>query len=667
MNRESLTADIADAPGGAAAARDMPVGADGRVRPTNGSLVGFWCVAATILTSSTIAYLRLRDSFTFYMDDFLQLDVASRTGLSRELLMLDVFQHFAPINRLGHLFMLDTLNLDPRAGAVVAAGLIACVLAATAWLTFELGMSLLRRCLVLVACGGSLSFLDSAVWNDAAWHILGALTATYLVAALHLRAVRTGKNWWHVASVVAFAIGLLTQERAAFALPMIVLIDVFLVWQGAPLRVRTRKLWALRVPLLAMATLGVLAAAYIKANYGGSGGPGIGLTVKTVLLALTSYQFPQLAVIAPVNPIAVPAQLAVLVLIGVVFVGLIALNRANSGPILFFSASFLLYWGFLAFSPLLTAENVVSTAARLHNSAYLVVPAYIAVFSLRLRGDNAPELALSPRARVFGGIGLVVALLAYVTTMGGVFIKETWGWQTAGHTYLANVRAEKASWMDPGLTVIPMLAPDSVVQQWATSFGRPDHLLALLQPGWTPGDVTDRLAFFGPDGHLVDASLQELGVARPVDPPYFPDSTTSPAAGTSCLSPSTGEDALGFELNQPITGAAPLLAEVSYTSDMTGKLVTQSVSTTGVASNIDMAYPFRAGTHTALMPLAPSAETIGAVNLIGLPTGVNLCVSALSVVRPLLAQPDGSCWVVDAYGTRTNPPISAPCSPEPGA
>lgn len=403
VNRESVTADVAPVPGRGASFDDSSAADDGETASMNRSAVGQLCVAMTILTSSTIAYLRLRDSFVFYMDDFPQFEVAARTGLSRELLTLNVFQHFAPINRLGHLFMLDALNLDPRVGAVVAAGLITCVLAAAAWLTYELGMPLLRRCLVLVACGGSLSFIDTAVWNDAAWHILGALTATYLVLDMHLRALRTASSRWHVASVVAFAVGLLTQERAAFALPMIVLTDLIFVWQGASLRERIGRLWALRVPLLTMTILGVLAAVYIKLNYGSSGGPGIGLALKTVLLALTSFQFPQLAGIDAVDPISPPAQLSVLALIVLVCAGVTWLNRRNLGPIRYFFACFALYWGFLAVSPLLTADNVILTAARLHNASYLTVPAFIALFSLLLRRDATVRQPTSTQARAVGG------------------------------------------------------------------------------------------------------------------------------------------------------------------------------------------------------------------------------------------------------------------------
>ena len=122
VNGDSTTTDIAQGRAGATPVLDLPAGVDGRIhRPAHPTVAGFLCITGIILISSTIAYLRLRDSFTFYMDDFMQFDVAHRTGLSMELLTLDVFQHFAPINRLGHLFMIEALNLDPITGALAAA------------------------------------------------------------------------------------------------------------------------------------------------------------------------------------------------------------------------------------------------------------------------------------------------------------------------------------------------------------------------------------------------------------------------------------------------------------------------------------------------------------------------------------------------------------------
>lgn len=46
------------------------------------------------------------------LDDWLQFDVAQRSGLSRELLLLNVSNHFGPIDRVGHFFMLKYARLD---------------------------------------------------------------------------------------------------------------------------------------------------------------------------------------------------------------------------------------------------------------------------------------------------------------------------------------------------------------------------------------------------------------------------------------------------------------------------------------------------------------------------------------------------------------------------
>lgn len=251
-----------------------------------------------------------------------------------------------------------------------------------------------------------------------------------------------------------------------------------------------------------------------------------------------------------------------------------------------------------------------------------------------------------------------------MTVMGGIFVSDTWGWQKSGHAYLANVR--DASWMDSGLTVIPMTATISMVEQWAVPYGRPDRLLPLLEPRWTPGDVTDRLAFFDSQGRLVNAALQQMSTAEPAHPAYFPDSTSNPQPGTFWLSLSASADALGFSLNQQVAGGGPLLAEVSSTSDATSHVTAESASTDAVSNPASAPYPIRSGDHTALVALPDADAPIGTVSISGLPAGATLCVSALTVMRPLRDQPDGSCRVVDRYGTWINPPTTAPCSPEPG-
>jgi hypothetical protein len=74
-------------------------------------------------------------------------------------------------------------------------------------------------------------------------------------------------------------------------------------------------------------------------------------------------------------------------------------RRGNAGPVLFCAAVFVIYYGFLKFSPLLNELNVNGNAQRLHYAVYVTIPAVIALMHLR-----APRRA-SARARPDRGAG----------------------------------------------------------------------------------------------------------------------------------------------------------------------------------------------------------------------------------------------------------------------
>ena len=50
-----------------------------------------------ILATTSVLAWRLLGAFTYMMDDLTQFDVANRTGLSSELLVMNVAQHFGPL------------------------------------------------------------------------------------------------------------------------------------------------------------------------------------------------------------------------------------------------------------------------------------------------------------------------------------------------------------------------------------------------------------------------------------------------------------------------------------------------------------------------------------------------------------------------------------------
>lgn len=617
--------------------------------------VSLLATAGVILATTSVLAWRLLGAFTFMMDDLTQFDVANRFGLSGDLLLMNVAQHFGPINRIAHLLELRVADVDPTIGALVITGLVGCLLVITAWLTYELGMSLVRRLLVLAAAGTALSVLDTAVWNDSALHILMALIASYTVIALHLRGIRTGRPVWHIGSVLVFAAGLLVQERVALILPVVVFFDVFLLWRNDPLAARVRRLWAVKWPLLAMAGLAAIAASWIHANYVAAATPGdaAGLPVlpalRTALLAFTGYQFPQLAGYQPDEPLTTAGQVIALVIILLVFALVIVMNRRNAGPVMLFVGTFAVYWGFLVFSPMVSDAVIQANAERLQNAVYVTVPGLIAVFSL----EGPPRLVAALGARTSRRVsvalqaGSVCLLIIGMVVAGNVYTADHWARYRSAHQFWEGVRDAKSSWTDPAVTVIPLQAPPSVADQWALSYGRQEFLLPLIARGWAPGNLTGRTVVLTADGQQKDVALQVVSGATPAP--------TSGAPG-SCLRPSSWTDGYEFRLDRPAV-AAPLLLRIGYTSDMTGQ-IRAIPSSNGATPQWDWPVAVGAGTHSVVVPLP--LDRVDSFRLDDLSPGSTFCIAALDVVRPVATEPDGSCWVIDQYGIKAGEQTACP-------
>ena len=63
---------------------------------------------ALVLVLALVQLALLWRRFYYGNDDLLQFEVADRAGLSWEMLSLNVFQHFGPYNRIGHLVVAQT-------------------------------------------------------------------------------------------------------------------------------------------------------------------------------------------------------------------------------------------------------------------------------------------------------------------------------------------------------------------------------------------------------------------------------------------------------------------------------------------------------------------------------------------------------------------------------
>ena len=594
-----------------------------------------WTGLVLCLAAGQVALLWQR--FYYGNDDLLQFQVAQRAGLSWEMLSLNVFQHFAPYNRLGHLLVEQT-GLSPFAGlALMTVNLVALLLCAL-WFMAELGLSPARRLVALVVIGLSVTISESGIWFDTSMHILAALAVTLAICAAHVRAVRTGSGRWHAVTFVLFVAGQLFQERPIFALPLAVLADVLLLWRTVPWRERWQRLWAIRRPLAALvaaaAVIAVLLEVYVVQGSGRT--PSWETTGRTMLLALTDYLLPSLGNQPAARPSSLAVQLAVLAATIGAGAVLAWLRRGNAGLVLFAAAAFLLYYGFLKVSPILvdTPASIARNAERLHYAVYVLVFAVIALAGLRgpRRSTASPVRRRVPgRARRPLAVLGIVVLAGYLLVAANAYLGRQWADTTQARAYLDAVRSHAAEWSDPDVTLVPLFVHRAMSTSWSRSLGRQDRVLPFLVHGFTPQDL-------GPDPVIIDSA----GAVRPAQ--------LIPLRGRNVVS--SGACGAGRR-----AGSAPVRAEshvgvartpaylvLSYRapSDATVEIVTDPGRTAG-AGFWQVTLP--AGSHTRVLPL----EALEVRDLVVTGTG-SLCISRLSIARVAAVGDHGVCRYVDRYG-----------------
>lgn len=90
-------------------------------------------------------------------------------------------------------------------------------------------------------------------------------------------------------------------------------------------------------------------------------------------------------------------------------------------------------------------------------------------------------------------------------------------------------------------------------------------------------------------------------------------------------------------------------------------------SSAGVSAAAVTAVEVAAGTHEVLVPLL--LDEVHGMPVDGLPVqalhvspvaGTSFCINSLSVLTPVVVDPDGSCWSIDIYGTQTGIRPSCP-------
>lgn len=596
-------------------------------------------IVLTVLSLTGIAYWRLRDLFYYSNDDLLQFQVADQAGLGNELLWMNVFSHVAPVNRFGHFLTFQGGRLDPDSGLVFSAVLVAGLLATVAWLTYELRMTLIRRMFVLVIGGGSAALLFCVIWCDGAWHSQPALIATYATVALHIRAIRTNQRKLHVLCIAVFTVGILTQTRAAFALPLAVLFDLLLVWRDLSWRARWHRLFLVRAPLLAMAAIGAAAAMFLAPGASGddSGLP-VGMTLRVMLGAFSMRLLPQLAGL----PISGSTNILVeLLLLGLLIALLLKLaaHQRNRGPILLLISVFAMYWSFLVFSPML--EDGASD--ELGYAIYPMFPVLIAICSLEIPGAKARLGRLSPHDRLVAAVVALAAVFGWVIASTSVFAATSLDAPRAAHDFVEGASSTSDIWSEPEVSLVLLQAPEAVANSWATPrYGREEFLLPLIAPGWRPGhNFTGNPMFLDSSGQVKRAALKR--VAGPMKP------TAAGSSTGSC--PGSGPSLSSVSLPSAVVGE-PFVAKISYVGTTAGQLTVASGPNRATKAT-SWPTPLSAGNNTVVVTL-PS-RFVGSIEMSFVPGGSgSLCATSVEVLRPLL-QDGSNCHLINRFGDTQEP------------
>ncbi len=584
----------------------------------------------------------LQRRFYFGNDDLLQFRVASRAGLSWEMLSLNVFQHFAPYNRAAHLAVYSLTDLSPAAGMAFMTVNYVAMLAACLWFMTELGLSTRRRVLALILIGLSVSVTESAIWFDASMHILPAIAITFAVCAAHVRGVRTGAGRWHVLALVLFVAGQLVQERPLFALPLAVLADVFLLWRDLPWRERVTRLWAVRWPLASLAVAALLIAVALQAFVVERDFPTPGWTTtgRTMLLALTGYLIPSLANVPLATAPSLPAQFAVLAATVTVGVVLARMRRGNAGPLLFAAGAFVLYYGFLKFSPLLTTASIPENAERLHYAVYVTPAAAIALVHLRLPfGGTAGRRRLTRVLTVAGA----AALAGWLAFANHAYLERQWAVAPQARAYLDAVRADADAWSAPDVTVMPLWVHPAMTTGWAVPFGRHDRFLDLIDKGFRPRDLGDEPVI-----------IDHTGAVRPVELSDVPGEVRV-ESGQCGPTAQSGRTSLVARA-EFTRSREQLFVVVSYRArrDLDVQVVTDFPMPRQEAYFRDR---LPRGQHTRVIPI--DDLDVRRLTLSSVRPG-DYCLDDLRVVRVVLTEASGrSCSTVDRYG-RPERPIRCP-------
>jgi hypothetical protein len=585
-------------------------------------------VGAVVLALGAAVYL-LAMGGDFYQDDFLNARIANDMGLTRQYLLLNIFNHFAPAMRLTDWAAMRYLPFDYHATLVVSVVVyMLTLLALYRVLRALVGPNPWIPLLVLLF-GVSPLWTVSVMW----WAGVNALAANlFVIVALdgYVRYRRRQDVLHLLECVLAFALALLFYEKGILVLLYAGLLEL-LVISRLSLRdvLRGWPVW-LGMAVVAAAFVGV----YLHGHYLQSGThPSARTLLHFVGLAWAGGLIPSvlggpldwqwafsgtaLGRVGPPTWLGVVDQLVVL---GVVVAGFVRSRDAWRGW-LFLAIGFLgsvgiVGWGRIADMGIAAAQDT----RYLFDGMFLVFVAVAVVFLRPLdRAEVGPAGAVEPlrstRGRVLGACTAVGgALVVLGAAASWQPASAHWTGSDATH-FMHRVRAVLPGMS--GASFYDLTVPESLVIHQFYPYSKYSTVLWFVNRGArfnvpdTPGYVLDD------QGTLHRAELQHVA---------WTDVRAGGAARCS-----GGDGVVDLRLDQTSGEGTWFL---HFRADTAAVLTLQVLVAGNGGWVVGTAAPLalEGGTHEYVVDLVPGE--LSGVRLLA-PSGSRLCVGAAELVRPV--------------------------------
>ncbi len=395
-----------------------------------------WSSAVAVVAVALLTYgAQVRGSY-FYADDFLYLQLARRGNLGWSWLSVSNYGHFAPLTRLAYLAVQRAVGMNYPVAALAAGALAATISAAF----LSLGRITIgaRLATVVVALLAALSILMLRVvmWWGAAIHVLGAAAAYLWAVVFFAKFVSTHRRRHQILSIIAFAVGLLIQERPLILVGYLILIRYLLRWGIAPATrvvAQIRRDWTLWAPYFVV--VGIYLA--YRLTYFVSD-PQPGSLHDSLLFLVSGVQRSFLPAIAglrtgPFSDWVPAASIIGAAALLIILIHLVAHRRGAWRVIAFVAITYLVNMGLLAVGRLAAADPIAqSRDLQYFYDAYLalLLGLVIGYGSLPVRASADRRVA---RAATIG-ITVVVAVAASSTGLSWVRMIEA-NPQTASREY----------------------------------------------------------------------------------------------------------------------------------------------------------------------------------------------------------------------------------------